>query len=238
MITLVGYVLQAFGMVFRKHHLFFLGHYLVGSGKTMGLPDRFRTAVWDSYHTWVREECQQTRIVINPVGHCLELYNSLGKAWVELCGDTLTLTDDYIFYPWCGNREHFANCGCKLEPWGTCSVIVPGSIRAIKFIHKLFRNKISLDFDFTVVKHKKQWKFFSERRVGNLERIRRLHRVWWSINIVADTLYIDVSDGIFAEVGKPFSIEQSWNVADLIAARDDELANDPYDIDELVSSVV
>jgi len=112
---LFGAMLKAIGLWKWKRfqHLYFLGHYLMGSGQTIRIePDRLLRR--DAYRLTERKLPQGKSTYYIPRAPSLEpVWKSIGKARIRRYKGITLLLDYYMFYPTCPTPEdHGHACGC------------------------------------------------------------------------------------------------------------------------------
>lgn len=118
MFYVVGALLKLAGKYAGEYKLYLLGHYMQGTGKTVGLPDDLAMCAKlgaSLYH--------ETDYLYVTDYRGTDLYHCVGKAFVRwLDTNTLELSDYYEFYPWCGKRKHFSGCACDTKVWNSVNV--------------------------------------------------------------------------------------------------------------------
>jgi len=106
----------------RWQHLYFFGHYLLGSGKTVRLLAERLLGRW-----WRRRQLKiigKARVgrscYVVPALFDAPVHKSVGKIRARRCGDTIVVLGLYMFYPGCGhvNIHGPYTCTCpSYERW-------------------------------------------------------------------------------------------------------------------------
>jgi len=223
----------------NKLHIYCLGHYLEGSGELLDLSNRMdwdNTSIRRIYKITkdihnpyaITEVCEKS--IEDTHNHKDTIYNTWGKATVLINNPQQpdlvikywklpslkrlkldAIMDTYLFYPWCGDGRHFANCSCSDidKHWNTSTMKIMKNFKSEKehigykrYWIKLYvstQNNLILDIGIGKIQKqkrlKKKLKRFSDFTVIKIE---------YSINSVGWSLKLLVSDWIFSKLGKPY----------------------------------
>lgn len=227
-IKTAGKILKTSGFLFHQNRLYFLGHYLEGSGKPLRLDERFydliRQQVYQNF-LHLSEGYNSSKIIqkayeggflpINPQRkNKLEndLYNSVGKFKAFVGAGYIYLEDYYEFYKWCGNVFHFKdNCTCELandpdDKWS--------EVRILDLHHHLFKDKFVDEFTNKIIKLEQKFRKLSVAKNQTISGfVSRFFWGWKRFDFFSKKLVICISsrsfevitfDRVFSEIGKPF----------------------------------
>jgi len=122
----------------RWQHLYFFGHYLMGSGKTVRLSAERLLGAGGAAR--IVEDAQTARSrYITPAPHGTPVHKSVGKVRARRYGDTVVVLDRYMFYRTCDRAyaHGYSTCSCpeyirRWTTWGErvrLSVTLPSLLR-------------------------------------------------------------------------------------------------------------
>jgi len=91
----------------RWQHLYFFGHYLMGSGRTIRMPpERLLGRWWRRRQLKIIEKARVSRsCYVVPALFGSPVHKSVGKMRARRCGNTIVVLDLYMFYPTCGHVD-------------------------------------------------------------------------------------------------------------------------------------
>lgn len=197
-IKLVGKLLKIVGKIFKRSDVYFLGHYLEGSGKYLKLWENYYPVVLKEFNCQLNDWRHIRWASVNndyisflvPSGNDGILYNTLGKFKIRIGNGFLYLEDVYEFYPWCGNYDHFNGCNCsdnREKTWG-------------RLFREFYSNRVYLFLANRRGKSQKIYKLLETHKKINLKGGKII--ITLSIYIIS----ISICDSFWVEMGKPFPV--------------------------------
>lgn len=224
LIKISGKALKLTGKVIKKNHLYFLGHYLEGSGKYLYLDRKFYPYIKEQFNYYVLnhfgawdiyKENEYFSIEVDTTENH-ELFNSIGKYKVFIGQGYLYVEDKYEFYAWCKENLHYADCKCnRQKDWGSVEKTLD-----FRFIYKIYTTKWYQDYimnKFLNVGFLDESNFKIEKiKFGKILRLLEKARSFIkviklfdeTVKIIIRISYItvEISDKFWAKLGKPFYI--------------------------------
>jgi hypothetical protein len=179
---LIGKILKFYGKKKDKLDFFFLGHYLEGSGELIQIPEDYVISLYCYNYLGKR------LFIAKP--YKKDQFRAIGKVLLYKTENCNAIFDEYKFYNWCENSDHFGYCNCKLDKWDT-----EQEIKEIDF---------TLPFKIEIKYRNINIPGFLCFRICGYKAFKKPSNTLVSITI-------SVYDKFFANKGKPFHFYQIVN---------------------------